>query len=341
MNPSRLKGLELIIPYWYARAEKGLPLIPGPGPDRTADRFLGRYPLYRKIKLGLANGQTLSEALAGIKGVPGYFVQLIREGEAAGRLPQALRMIMDQYPLRGRFHGQVRIIYGYLAAVLIFLAAFLIYYSFIFSEVCRNLAGPGSSIAPPLIMRLLFLGAEPWFLVLLAIGLAISLLALSFILGPNPADRLLLLTPIIGRNYRHILSLEMGVLCGRQLELGRTVPQALAAAGEALPPGSNHTAWRHLVERVEKGEPLSQAFEPELSGWTILETLRLGAASGQLAELLAGANDLLRAHLSVNLDRELERLFKGCILVCGAVAALGIIYVFEAILFSYNLAAMF
>ena len=332
-------GLDMILAHLYTRAMNNMPLMTGPEEESFSEiSNLGKHPLYKKIRLELKRGKTLSEALSSVKGFPSFLLKIIQRGDDSGNLATALKIVLDHYPVFARFRFHMRSIYAYISVILIFLAVFLIYFSYIFTNTYTTVLG-NTSPGLPAMYRLFFLVSNPYFIAFFAVAVIAAYLLMRYVLKIDLIDCVIRRTPVMNRNYFRVLSLELGTMYGYNLELGLPHHRALAEAVEGLGKGRTSHSLKRVLSLVENGESLSSALASEtlLADMPALDFIGLGEGTGKPRELITELNQFLHKYLSVNLDKEMQNLFRWCIGACGILVGIGVVYVFSAIIYSYSL----
>jgi len=332
-------GLDMILAHLYTRTRNNMPLMAGPEEKRFSEiSSLGKRHLYKKIRLELERGKTLSEALSSVKGFPLFLLKIIQKGEDSGNLATALKIVLDHYPVFARFRFHMRSIYAYISVILIFLAAFLIYFSYIFTNTHTTILGNTSPCIPAM-YRLFFFVSNSYFLAFFVVAVIAAYLIVRYVLKIDLIDCVTRRTPVMNRNYFRVLSLELGTMYGYNLELGLPHHRALAEAVEGLGKGRTSHSLKRVLSLVENGESLSSALASEtlLADMPALDFIGLGEGTGKPRELITELNQFLHKYLSVNLDKEMQNLFRWCIGACGILVGIGVVYVFSAIIYSYSL----
>lgn len=334
-----IKGLDMILAHLYARARNNMPLMEGPEEEGLPEASsLGKQPLYKEIKLKLGRGKSLSGALSSVKGFPPFFLKIIKRGEDSGDLAKALRIILDHYPVFTRFKFHMRTIYTYLSVTLIFLLAFMIYFSFLFTETHKIVL---DSAIPdiPVLFRLFFPVSNHYFIAFFAFAVISALVLVRYVLKIDLIELIIRRTPIMNRNYFRVLSLELGTAYHYNLELGLPPHQALAEAAEGLGKAAASHSLKKVLSLVENGEPLSGAVPSEsvLANMPTIGVIGLGEATGKPRELIKEMNEFLHKYLSANMEKEMQNLFRWCVVACGILVGTGVVFVFSAIIYSYTL----
>jgi type II secretory pathway component PulF len=334
-----IAGLDTILAYLYARTRNNMPLMAGPEEESFSEvSSLEKHPLYKKIKLALQRGKSLSGALSSVKGFPPFFLKIIKRGEDYGDLTRALEIVLDHYPVFTRFKFQIRAIYTYISVTLIFLLAFIIYFSYIFKET--QMIVLGNAIPDiPVLFRLFFLVSNQYFIAFFAFVVITAFVIVRHVCKVDLIDLIIRRTPVIKRNYFRVLSLELGTIYNYNLELGHPPHRALAEAVEGLVRGKISHSLKKVVSLVQNGYSLSSALASEsiLANMPAIDVIGLGEATGKPRELIKEMNEFLHKYLSANLDKEMQNLFRWCVVACGILVGIGVVYVFSAIIYSYTL----
>ena len=336
---AHIAGLEVILAHLHARARNNMPLMAGPEEESFSEvSSLGKHPLYKKIKVELERGRSLSGALSSVKGFPSFFLKIIKRGEDCGDLTKALKTILDHYPVFTRFKFHMRTIYSYISVTLIFLLAFIIYFSYLFAETHVIVLGNAIPDIPAL-FRLFFLVSNQYFIAFLAFVVITAFVIVRYVFKIDLIDLIIRRTPVMRRNYFRVLSLELGTIYNYNLELGLPPHRALAEAVEGLVKGEISHSLKKALSLVQNGNSLSSALASEsvLANMPATNVIGLGEATGKSHELIKEMNEFLHAYLSANLDKEMQNLFRWCVVACGILVGIGVVYVFSAIIYSYTL----
>ncbi|MEL6575462.1 MAG: type II secretion system F family protein, partial [Pseudomonadota bacterium] len=313
----------------------------------TPDRALlilsrGRSPQLataaETVRRAVRTGRALPDALqeAGALADPAA-VALLRAGDASGDLPGALDTAARI--LNSRLAAGRRLVSSllYPAILLIVSLASIGLVLVVIIPEFRPLVADRFHLIPPL-GRFIFgvsHGLEalwPLFLTGLGItGLAIASLVRRRQLTPfflRVGRRLPLIGPAVDDN-RSMLTLRiLGALTGRRVP----VVQALEILA-ATPPDPNQAPTATAVkQRVERGEPLSDAAEAErLLPPAAIEMMRIGEETGTLPALLLRAADDLEEAASRRMTRVLTVIEPALIVGVGLVIGISLYALFTAI----------
>jgi type II secretory pathway component PulF len=331
-------GLEVILTHFFNRIKENMPLTPGPEEEALFKvSSLGRNPLYQKTKKELQKGKSLSDALSSVRGLPPFFLKVIKRGEASGNLAKALKIVLEHYPVFARLKFHMYTVYAYVSVTLVFLLAFIVFFSFMFCET-YSIALTHTMPEVPTLFRLLFLISNPYFIVFFTLAVIAGFAIVRYGLRTDVSGLIIRHTPVIKQNYSRILSLEIGTMYHYNLELGLPPQQALAEAVKGLGKGEISHSLKRTLAMIEEGQSLRGALASEsaLAGIPAIDVIALGEATGKAQELVEELIEFLHKYLSANLDKEMQNLFRWCVVACGVFVGIGIVYVFSAIIYSYS-----
>lgn len=284
----------------------GVPIL-----DALADlRATVSHPRFRGIVAdlvdGIEGGQTLSAACAAHRDAfDPVFVSLLRAGEQAGRLPEALKELAVTLERADGLAAHARRIAIYPAFVLaILLVAVGVALVFVVPELARLFQGIGQAL--PLQTRLLvslshFVAAHGMLLTGIA---AATLVGLRIAIARLPAVRAryeatLLRLPMCGPLLRTMLLTRLCRTLGLMYEAGIPIVDALRSAADTA---GNIVVRRQLEEagtRIAAGEALSRAIaDATLFPPLLVRMLHVGEQSGTL--------DAALGHLGRYYERKLE-----------------------------------
>ena len=274
--------------------DRGLSLIAA-APDAKR-----RARLASRLLAAINRGESLSAACRAESALPAHYAMVIDAGEANGDIAGALSRLSNILE-RGRETSR-----AFLGA-LIYPASVLVVaclsVSFLLSFVVPQFASLLDSFhrEPPVTMQIL-LTLSAWFQAgALPAALILSVLAFYAIYRRrDPAfragfDRKLLALPGLGRMLMRSEAERLAFLLGNLLAAGVPAPDAAAAAGAAMTNTAYKSGLVAAQRAVERGDRLSAALAagkllPELA----LELLRVGEETGDLANMLLRASDILR-----------------------------------------------
>ncbi|MEM7497498.1 MAG: type II secretion system F family protein [Pseudomonadota bacterium] len=290
------------------------------------------------VRRAVRTGRALPDALldAGALNDPAA-VALLRAGDASGDLPGALDTAGRI--LSGRLAAGRRLVSSLIYPAILLtvsLASVGLVLVVIIPEF-RPLVAERFHLIPPL-GRFIFTVSEGlealWPLFLIGIGVT-GLAAASLMRRGRLTPALLRLgrrLPLLGAavsDNRAMLTLRiLGALIGRRVP----VVQALGILAATPPDPDQAGATRAVTQRVERGEPLSEACEAErLLPPAAIEMMRIGEETGSLPELLLRAADDLEEAASRRMGRVLTFIEPALIVGVGFVIGISLYALFTAI----------
>lgn len=305
----------------------GLPL------DRTlaATEPLARGSLRTTLATArgrLTQGETLATALDSSRGtVPTLALALLRAGERAGRLTEALDQVATQLEHEADLTARLRQALAYpLLLAIGGSVSIAVIVTMVIPRFVTILGDLGQELPPS--TALLLAGAAwlgRWWPLL---GVAALLSVVSLILwlrtlqGRSRAHELLLQLPIVGTTRLALGSTRFLRGLSSSLQAGLPLVPALAIARDAADDAALSARLSRAAEQVLQGRPLSASLaEAQALAPLGLQLLAVGESSGQLASMAARA----AAVLSQEVERQLQTLVKliepVLILLFGAVIA--------------------
>ena len=195
-----------------------------------------------------------------------------------------------------------------------------------------------NSVEMALLNSILFPAGWENALFIIILALAVVLLIVRWVTKKSLADRALHWLPRLKQVYAKLISLELAASCAYHLNFETSVFKALGKAAGGLGDRDIQNSIARGLDAVEQGTPFNEAFFSiaGLSRYPVFSVIGLGEASGKAKEVLADFIQTLEENLEQTLDAEMRLLFNLCILACGVVVGLGLIAVFQGIIYSYN-----
>jgi type II secretory pathway component PulF len=290
------------------------------------------------VRRGVERGLSLSSALERHPAVFGdLYVNIVRAGEATGRVDKALDDLVQQLEWQEATRTRVReaaayplLIVGLLAVLLTVLIGFTIpRFARVYQSVNANLQLP---LATRVVQAAgMFVASNA--LIMLA-GLAVLYILYRLRVqapgGPEWRDRWLLRLPVVGDVSRKLALSRFAHFFGSLHESGVEVAPSLAVIERVI--GNAHIAqrFRAAVSRVLAGDALSRAlgavgeFSP-----LVIQMVALGEKTGEMSKALRQVRQYY--------DREVDHAVSRAIGVFGPAALLALAGVFVLIAVAFYL----
>ena len=277
-----------------ALIRSGIPIRDGLTILRGQGGGLGMKEIVRQLKVSIENGSRLSEACANHPRVfTGFYVQLLRLGEATGRMPESLQQLADILMKRKAIGEKVKgaLIYpGISMLVAILVAIVLLVYSL--PAIIDLLTEFGGDL--PLATRLLVEASSLVQTYKMAILVALACLIvggwlLSHIQGGRQmVDRFFLKIPVAGTVVMQSNLFSMTSTFGTLLRSGIPSMEALRLARESLGNVALRERLDLIINDVEGGTRLGTAFREH---WPVPALLSQGIITGEATGDLPSALD--------------------------------------------------
>ncbi len=288
----------------------------------------------------IERGQALSAAAAR---QPGAFapelIALLRAGEEAGRLPEALGDIGEALRRDDELasHARRAAIYPAIVASLL-LAVVVVALSYVVPELEKLFRSSGQTLPLPTrtLIALSHAFIQWWWALLFAMAVGIALARI--LLQRSPQLRLhlhawRLRLPIVGEIARKLALARFAGLFASLYGAGITVIEALRVAEDATGNLALRAGVRSAARQIEEGRMISAAFEAErLFPPLLARMLKIGEHTGGLDRALHNIASLYRrdatesiARLQAGIEPALTVLM-GMLLLWIATAVLGPIY---------------
>ena len=314
-------------------AERALDILSGAAGGPSA-------ALARGLLQRLQAGQALSEAMATRPDLfGGFYVAMVRAGEAAGDLAAALSRLAG-YLERARaaaddlksalIYPAILVAFAVLSVML--LMTFVIpQFEVMFREAGREL--PAATRA--LIAVSGFVRDFGWLLV--------ALLAIAWLAGRQRragalVDGYLLRLPYLGRLIARIETERFARALGALLSGGVALPPALDLATGVLSNRAMARAAAEVAGAVREGGRFGDAIVGAgLFPGVAAELVKVGEETGRLAEMLLRTADIEAADLAASLRRLVAVVVPGVTILLGLFVAAIILAVMTAILGAYDL----
>jgi len=292
----------------------------------------------------IRKGSSFAEALsAEAHPFPGFFVGMVRAGEAGGTLTEVMRQLADSLERRQAMQQEIRSAMTY--PILVLLAsggAILILLLAVIPEF-KPLFEQNSSRLPWSAALVLAVsdGLRAWWW-LLPGGLLVIVALLSGLRADPESSRRLdaafLSLPLLGPLIRKIEAARFCGSFGTLLQNGVETASALRIAARTVANARLSAAIEAAVPRLRRGERLTSCVSdtgilPEMAQ----RLMRVGEQSGQLAPMLLTVARIYEGETRRETQRLLSLLVPVVTLVLGVVVAAVIGSILSAILSSYDL----
>lgn len=276
----------------------GVPII-----EALADlRDSTEHPHFRQVTASIIEsiegGRTLSQALLEHPGVFSHVMcNLVRAGEASGRLPEVLSSLVESLKWEDELasHARKIVIYPALvASVVLGVTIFLLIY--LVPQMAAFIRSMGHEL--PLHTRLL-IGVSDfvvnfWYL-LLAVGV-IGVLGLRHLVRTSPEWRLRvdewkLRLPLVGNVLRKIILARFAGVFAMMYASGIAIIDAVRATEDVVGNAAIRDGLKRVGQLISEGQNLTTAFQrvglfPPL----VLRMLRVGENTGKLDTALANVS---------------------------------------------------
>jgi general secretion pathway protein F len=326
MAPPR--DLALLFRGFASLFHAGLPLakVLAAAEGMSGPRFL---PLLRTARERLAEGDPFSIAIGGVASpVPPRTIALLRAGERAGRLGEALEEIASALEAEASLRAQLVQALAYPAMLTIGgLVSIAVVGLVVVPRFAAMLAEFGQAL-PPATAALLTVTSwvADWWPQGLAVAALLAGVVASLLRRPHLRARcheLLLEAPAIGAIRARLGAARLLRALAGALAAGMPLPGALALAADASGDLAIRQRTLRALALVEQGTPLTTALKrhrvlPEAA----THLLGIGEGSGRLAEMARNAGNLLASEAERALQSLVRLIEPGLIIVLGGGVAL-------------------
>lgn len=276
-----------------ALIRSGIPIRDGLTILRGQGGGMGMKEIVRQLKVSIENGSRLSEACANHPRVfTGFYVRLLRLGEATGKMPESLQQLADILMKRKAISEKVKaaLIYpGISMIVAILVAVVLLVYSL--PAIIDLLTEFGGDL--PLATRLLvevssFVQAYKMMIFVALACLIVSVWLVSHAQrGRQLVDRYFLKIPIAGKVVMQSNLFSLTSTFGTLLRSGIPSMEALRLARESLGNVALRERLDLIINDVEGGMRLGTAFRQHWPDPPLLsQGIITGEATGDLPSAL-------------------------------------------------------
>lgn len=276
--------------------QAGLPLVPALRTLAKSGRSDAQRAMLNHLIEKVEGGDSLAKAAASWgKPFDDLTINLIKAGEASGKLPEVLHQAADllESDLRLRRSIMSATLYPAILTVLVSIAVVIVV-TFIVPQVLKPLQG--QKIGLPLPTRMVqgfaaFIGGYWWALIA---GIVIAVVAFGRARrqpGPRLSiDRMTLRIPLFGAMIRDATVARFTRTLGTLVSAGLPVLTALRLTADTLTNVAMRGAVRDVCDQVAGGKTIAEPLEktgffPPL----LVQIVSLGERSGRLPELLRQA----------------------------------------------------
>ncbi|MBL4621382.1 MAG: type II secretion system inner membrane protein GspF [Immundisolibacteraceae bacterium] len=295
--------------------------------------------LLRSVRDAIVEGQEFSVALAQHpRDFPPLYVASIAAGEKTGRLDQVLNQLAQHAEQSRALKQNLLLALAYpVLLALVATAIVIALLTYVMPQVIEVF--DAMDVALPLLTRILLsisdlLQQFGWLIVLLiGAGIALLIAARRTTNGRFRTDKALLKAPLIGPLIATMeiarFTRTMGLVCGSSVP----VPDALQLSASAIENRPIHAAVINAKKEVIEGISLYAALRP--SGYfppVLLQLINSGESSGNLAELLQKAADLLETEFEARVKMLVGLLEPALIVAMGGIVLLIVLAILVPIL---------
>lgn len=288
-----------------------------------------KNPNFREIisKVGkdVEGGTPLSKALGSFPKVfSSFFINMVKSGEASGKLSDAFLYLADYLEREYNFRGKIieAMIYP-LFVLLVFSAVAILMIVYILPQLTSVLEETGQQL--PLITRLVmalsdFLKSRGWIVILVIIFLAIFIFRyLKSKKGKKVFDRILLKLPLIGPFLRKFYLSRFALNLSTLILGGLPISQALEITSKVVGNEEYKKIIMKTREEVEKGSTISLilAKYPKFISPLFYQMIVIGEKTGTLDSSLKNVVEFYQGDLDRSLDNFVKLLEPIFIIILG------------------------
>jgi general secretion pathway protein F len=291
----------------------------------------------------ISSGTSLADAMAAQKVFPGFYVSMVRAGEAGASLETVLERLADflERSHVTREHIKSALLYPAIVAVVCCLSIAVLFLFVVprFRPLFEQSGDALPTSARYLLSASDFLQDFWWVLVVGPLLLVmIARWQLKNAVIRQRWQRILLDTPFLGDLVRKVETARFSRTLGTLLKNGVSLLGALQITRETIGNAVFADAVERIIERAKTGkglaEPLRQAkVFPALA----IHLLRVGEESGRQDEMLLSIADIFESETRRTVDRLLALLAPAVTIVLGLIVAGVILSILSALLGVYDL----
>lgn len=298
----------------------------------------------KEISQDIKGGLTLAQALNKYPDIfPRLYVNLIKSGEASGKLDKVLLQMADDLEKNREFRARIQGALIYPAVVItMMLGVMIIMMVFVVPRLTSLYSQ--SSIALPLPTQIL-IGISNifvnfwWFLLILGIGGYITIK--RWIATPKGGylfDSLILKLPIVGKVVTNVTLTNFNRTFGLLVSAGIPLLESISIVGDQTGNAVFRNSLKEAYLGVEKGLPFSSLLSSKVFPKIVSQMVRVGEETGKVDEIFFKLADYFESesdHMIKNLTVAIEPII--LVILGGGVAFL----VISIILPIYKLTASF
>ncbi len=295
---------------------------------------------FKKIILQISTlvegGMPLSEAFGRYPRVfSNFFVNLIKSGEASGKISETLYYISDNLEREHDIAAQVKqaMIYpAFTVSVLVIVVNVIIL--FLLPKI-EELIKESSSNPPPFtVATLQFYNFLEHFWWMIMLGIAVAILGIIFYFrtkeGKKVYDRLSLKTPFLGDILRKVF---LARFCGNistLMSAGISINKALKITSDTVNNSVYKTIIIDIEKRVSEGEKISSTLAGRQDYFPsfVIQMIKVGEETGKLDKTLMEVVGFYQKEIKNSIDLFLTLLEPILIIFLGAIVGLLAVSVF-------------
>ena len=316
------------------RALSILAELSAPGPVRS---------MVEQVLESVRGGSTFADALENHPNTfPGFYIGLVRAGEAGGNLASVLNRLSDTLDKSQKLKESVRTASIYPTIVLIFaVISIMVLMTWVLPAFRPMFEDAGTSL--PILTQIVigvsdFVAAYWW---IMAILLLIAVLAVQANnrteLGRLRWDSWMLRLPLFGDLIRKVEVARFSRTLGTLMSNGVTVLNAMSMTTETVVNKIIVQAVTEVRGRLAKGEGLAQPLNdtgefPHLA----IQLIKVGDESGQLEQMLLRVADIYDDEVTRTIQRILSLLVPVITIALGILIAIIIASIVMAMLSAYE-----
>lgn len=288
---------------------------------------------------GIKNGSQLWKAIENTKLYPSYVISLIKIGEESGRLPENLKLIVNQLEKQKSLRS--KIISALIYPVLV-LSLTVVIGTGIAWFILPKLAGVFGSlkIELPLITKILiavglFLGKYGIVFVPLLIGFLAFSIYLIFVYSKTKfmGEYVILHLPIFKKLYQEIEVTRMGFLLGTLLNAGITIIEAFESLSQATTSLIYSKFYIFLQSKVAQGNSIQESFNlykdsKKLIPGHVIQMISTSEQAGLLPDTLLKISEIYQEKID-DTTKNLATLLEPILLI---IVWLGVLFVALAVI---------
>lgn len=283
-----------------------------------------------KIASEVEGGAPFSKALARYpRHFSGFYVNMIKSGEASGNLPDTLNTLADhlerEYDLLAKIKG-ASIYPAFVLSVMVLILVLMLFFVFpqlekVFEETGKDL--PGVTVA---MLNLAFF-LRQWGLVFLLVllgGLTFLAYYIRTVEGRRVFDATILQLPLIANFLRKIYLARLSQNLSTLIVGGVPIAQALEISGKVV----GNSVYRKVIflarDGVRRGESISSILKryPKVIPPLVSQMIFVGERTGQLDKVLARITIFYKKEVDLAIDKFISLLEPLLIVFLGIVVTI-------------------